>query len=186
MRTAARAAAQSRAARVHTAAHTCCTSLASEALGLRPKFCRMAGTWAAPAKGLGGQGATLRLKKPRCSLPYFPQSPVAAWEQSILQAPKWRIPWSNPTSLPHSLLHLSHVVQEYASSFQQGRGGTATKEDPELGQVSQHQPHKLPQVQAPNHLLKPAGGKGNWTESFLSPQPTWPHLPVSFSLGSPD
>ena len=90
--------------------------------------------------------------------------------------PSQGVALSQPPRLLHLLLHLSHVFQEDAALALQDRGGVAAKEDPALGQVSQHQPHQLTQVQTPNHLLKPTGRKGGWPELCLSPQPSYPHL----------
>lgn len=98
--------------------------------------------------------------------------------QSILPLPSKEAhclpPWL-PTltpSQPHSL-HLSHVLQEDAPSAQQGMGRAATEEDPVVGQVSQDLPHQLTQVEAANHLLKPAGGRVAG-EAFLSLLPQGP------------
>lgn len=66
------------------------------------------------------------------------------------------------------------MLLEDAPSSQQGRGGATATEDPVLSQVSQHLPHQLTQVQATNHLFKPAGGKGGWTEAFQALGPPGP------------
>lgn len=126
-----------------------------------------------PSRGAGEEREVVWSSAQKLPIPLKPHGYLG--DRVILPLPQAKNP---PVShhLPYSLLHLSHVFQEDAASTQQGRGGAATKEDPTLGQVSQHQPHQLTQIQASNHLLKPEGGKGGWTKPFLSPQSTSSYL----------
>lgn len=121
-RIAARAAAQSWAARVHTAAHTCCTCSTSEAVGHRPKSCRTAWIWAVSVAGLQGggedtRGAGLQLRSPRSCQSH--QSPTAILGREYLTLSQAGSPCLLFSCLlPYLLLHFDHMFQEDAALTQ--------------------------------------------------------------------